>query len=100
MNIYVLIGIVAGLLFSHGFAFHAGQRVEEGKAAAVALERKAMADQVKEAVADLGHDLGNKVLTGFDGIKVTNQTVVKNIYNEKEVQRVLSNPDCAWPVST
>lgn len=100
MNLYVVIGVVVGLLFTHGFAFRAGQHVEEGKAAKVELVRQAMATEVKDAVADMGRQLGADVLKGFDNIKVTNQTVVRNIYNEREVHRVLSNPDCAWPVST
>jgi hypothetical protein len=96
----VIIGVVFGLLFTHGFAFHAGQSVEEGKAASVALVREAMAGVVKDSIADMGHQLGADVLTGFKQIQVTNQTVVRNIYNEKEVHRVLSDPNCAWPVST
>lgn len=100
LKIGAVIALVIGLMFTHWYAFDTGKDVERAEALRLNAAARSMTDEVKDALAALGHQIGSDVLAGFKGIQVTNQTVVRNIYNEKEIHRVLSDPNCAWPPST
>lgn len=100
MNLYLMIGVVAALLASHWFAYDIGKDVAEKQQLERKLVARAAADEVKDDIAGMGRTLAGEVHAAFKDIKVSNTTTVRNIYNEKEIHRVLTNPDCAWPVST
>jgi len=100
IKIAAVAGLVLGLAYSHWWAFDIGKSVQLAEHLKQRAVAKEMADEVRTEIAGMGQILAGEVQAGFVGINVINQTVVRNIYNEKEIHRVLTNPDCAWPVST
>lgn len=100
MNLYAILAIVAGLGFSHWFVYDVGKDVAEKEHLSTQLVATQLGDEVRAALGDFGAQLGADVQNGISQIKVTSQTTVQNIHHETEVHHVLSDPDCAWPIST
>ena len=99
-NPWTLLAIGVGLVFSHGYVYVEGRQ----SANADCLASKMMAIQVKEQIRGAIRATGDRISEDLEGklgkIKIEQKTIVRNITREKEVHHVLSNPDCAYPVST
>jgi hypothetical protein len=99
-NPWTLLAIGVGLVLSHGVVYLEGRK----SANADCLADKMLAIKVKEvirgAIRVTGDKLSQDLETKLAGLKVENKTVNRYITREKEIHHVLTNPDCAYPVST
>ncbi len=100
MNIYFVLGIVAVLGMSHWFAYDTGKDVEAKHQLELDAKKTTMVAEVKEAIAEGARQIGGEVNSSIAKIKVTHTTINRAIEREKETHYVLSDPNCAVPVST
>ncbi len=99
-NPWTLLAIGVGLVFSHGYFYIEGR----SSANADCLAQKMLAIKVKEVIRGAIRVTGDKLSSDLEkqlgNIKIEQKTIVRNIRKEKEIHHVLTNPDCAYPVST
>jgi len=98
-----LAAAIAAILFlmgTHYAAFNAGKDVEKAERLKAELAAKIVAEKVADGIDQAGRKIAGEVNASIAKIKITNTTVNRQIEREKEFHHVLSNPDCAVPLST
>jgi len=100
VNPYLIAGVALVTIATHYAAFSIGGDVAAGKCAAEKLHAEQVAQSVRESIAEAGTAIAGQVNEAVSKIRVNNTTINRAIEREREIHHVLSNPDCAVPVST
>lgn len=88
------------LASTHYAAFNAGKDAESAKRDKADIAAERLGEKVSEAIAAGARTIAADVNKTIGSIKITNTTVNRQIEREKEIHHVLSDPNCAVPVST
>lgn len=80
--------------------YTSGSEDVKAEVAAREAERKSLTEEVRTAVNDAGNTLSRKLEKRIANIRVENTTINNEITREKEIHRVLTNPDCSYPLTT
>ena len=100
INPYVILGLVIFWIVSVGAASTAGYRYSDGQHAKEEVKRQELLNEVRAANAQFADGVAMATEEAIRKIRITNTTINREIRNEREIHRVLENPDCALPPST
>lgn len=94
------VAFISALAVSHWWVFSKGKQLERADWIEREAKRKALGEEVREAVREQGALIAKDVNESIKGIRITNTTSDRQIEKEKETHYVLSDPNCGVPVST
>ena len=100
LNPYVLLGIAVAWIVSMGVAAYTGKEYADGQHAKEEVKRAALLEEVRKANAEFADKVAIDVGAAILNIRVQNTTINREIRHEREIHRVLDNPDCALPATT
>lgn len=100
LNPYLLLGIAIAWVVSLGIAAYTGKDYADGQHAKEEVRRAALIEEVRKANAEFADKVSIDVGAAILNIRVQNTTINREIRHEREIHRVLDNPDCALPATT
>lgn len=100
MNPWLILGLVVAWIASVAGAAFLGKDYADGKHAQAELVRQQTLEDMRVANRELADRVSIDVGAAILNIRVNNRTIVNEVRHEREVHRVLDNPDCRLPGTT
>ena len=101
LNPWFLLGlgvVLAGVSFTAG---KVGYSYAEARCRSAEADRRELADEIRTTNLDFANQVAGRVEKAIGKIRINHTTVVQpEIRHEREIHKVLQDPNCAVPVST
>lgn len=99
-NPWTVVAIAVFYLASMATAAWTGKEWAEGRHAQEEVARAKLLEEVRAANAVFADGVALQTVEAIAKIRITNRTITNEVRHEREIHRVLDNPDCRLPPST
>lgn len=99
-NPWVLLAVAVAWVASMAGAAYTGKQYADGQHASAELARQQVLEATRQANREFADQVAIDVGAAILNIRVNNRTIVNEVRHEREIHRVLDNPDCRLPGST